>query len=77
MPSGLVCPPSAASAPFKPRRRGGFGAPAGGGLRHRRTRPAGAKGGMDAWGGGGSGGGGVHGIKRGASAARSPSRRLD
>lgn len=32
MPSGLVCPPSRASARFKPRRRGAFGAPAGGGL---------------------------------------------
>ncbi|XP_056367670.1 uncharacterized protein LOC130263840 [Oenanthe melanoleuca] len=32
MPSGLVCPPSGASARFKPRRRGAFGAPAGGGL---------------------------------------------
>lgn len=32
MPSGLVCPPSRASARFKPRRRGAFGAPAGWGL---------------------------------------------
>lgn len=49
MPSGLVCPPSGASARFKPRRQGGFGAPAGGGLAMPRTRPAGpvgAKGGV-------------------------------
>ncbi|CAM9878141.1 unnamed protein product, partial [Bubo scandiacus] len=32
MPSGLVCPPSGALARFIPRRWGGFGAPAGGGL---------------------------------------------